>query len=413
MAGLFRQSAVEHATRRLNGSVVLAAPITTYTLSMTVLAILAIGITFVATATYSRKETVVGWITPEQGVSRISALRGGVLEELYISEGDQVEPGQLIARVRISAELASGDAGETILQTLYAQTEAAARTAEAEFARLDAERTRLSGLVDGLNAELVQIDQQISYQEDLVNLTEADVDNTTEIAERGYVSNREVSARRQTDLTARQQLARLQGTAASLRRQRDDVQAQLAIIPISIESARANAEAARASLAERVVSSEVQNAYVVSSDINASVAAIPARGGQTLGPGDTVAVLVPSEDQLVAEILIPSRAAGFVREGQELRLLYDAFPHQRFGSGSGTVDHISTTVLAPVEVSIPGVVVNEPVFRARARISRQQIEAYGEVIPLQPGMLLTADIIVDRRTLIEWLFDPLFAAGRR
>ena len=55
----------------------------------------------------------------------------------------------------------------------------------------------------------------------------------------------------------------------------------------------------------------------------------------------------------------------------------------------------------------------EPVFRVRVRLSQNAVSAYGEQMPLQPGMLLAADVIVDKRSLLEWLLDPLYAAGRR
>lgn len=74
---------------------------------------------------------------------------------------------------------------------------------------------------------------------------------------------------------------------------------------------------------------------------------------------------------------------------------------------------VSRTVLAPTEVSIPGLQMQEPAFRVRVRLDRHQMQAYGEDLALQPGMLLTADVVIDRRTLLEWLLDPLYAAGRR
>jgi membrane fusion protein len=57
--------------------------------------------------------------------------------------------------------------------------------------------------------------------------------------------------------------------------------------------------------------------------------------------------------------------------------------------------------------------VKEPVFRVRVALSREEIQAYGEMIPLQPGLLLSADVVFDRRSLIQWLFDPLFAVAQR
>lgn len=93
--------------------------------------------------------------------------------------------------------------------------------------------------------------------------------------------------------------------------------------------------------------------------------------------------------------------------------MYAAFPYQKFGSGRGTVVSVSRTVLAPGDVSVPGLAIQEPTFRVKVRLASNSVRAYGQEMALQPGMLLTADIITSRRSLLEWLFDPLFAAGRR
>jgi membrane fusion protein len=77
------------------------------------------------------------------------------------------------------------------------------------------------------------------------------------------------------------------------------------------------------------------------------------------------------------------------------------------------VSSISRTVLAPGEVAIPGLSVKEPVFRVRVTLERADVAAYGRAVPLQPGMLLSADIVIDRRSLLQWILDPLYAVGRR
>jgi membrane fusion protein len=69
-------------------------------------------------------------------------------------------------------------------------------------------------------------------------------------------------------------------------------------------------------------------------------------------------------------------------------------------------------VLGPDEISVPGLQLNEPVFRVKVRLDRELVSAYGQDMPVQPGMLLSADVIIDRRTLLEWLLDPLYAVGR-
>jgi len=92
--------------------------------------------------------------------------------------------------------------------------------------------------------------------------------------------------------------------------------------------------------------------------------------------------------------------------------MYQAFPHEKFGSANGTIISISRTILAPSEVQIPGANMQQPVFRVRAALAQQGVYAYGQFVPLQPGMLLTANVVFDRRTLLEWLLDPIYATQR-
>ena len=74
---------------------------------------------------------------------------------------------------------------------------------------------------------------------------------------------------------------------------------------------------------------------------------------------------------------------------------------------------MSSTVLAPSEVAIQGLNIQEPVFRIRVTLSRDEMQAYGESVAMQPGMLVSAQIVFDRRSLIRWLFDPIYAVSLR
>ncbi len=67
---------------------------------------------------------------------------------------------------------------------------------------------------------------------------------------------------------------------------------------------------------------------------------------------------------------------------------------------------ISRTVLTEADAAGP-VAIGEPSYRVTASLEAQQVDARGEAVPLQPDMLLRADIILDRRPLLEWLLAPL------
>jgi membrane fusion protein len=118
--------------------------------------------------------------------------------------------------------------------------------------------------------------------------------------------------------------------------------------------------------------------------------------------------ILPEGAILEAVLFVPTRAYGFVRSGQETRIRYQAFPYQRFGIYSGEIVEVSQSVVLPNETSLP-VVFQEPVYKVVVKLEHQGAAAYGATVPLQSGMLLEADIMVDKRTLFEWLFEPIYS----
>lgn len=99
MQPLFRPEAVAHATRRLDGDVLLPAPHVTWGAAAFAVAVLALGAWFAATATYPRTESVQGWLAPDGGVTRAVSRRDGNVLALMVAEGDLVEAGTPLARV--------------------------------------------------------------------------------------------------------------------------------------------------------------------------------------------------------------------------------------------------------------------------------------------------------------------------
>jgi membrane fusion protein len=264
-----------------------------------------------------------------------------------------------------------------------------------------------------LRVELQQIQRQAVLQEQRLESAQQELARGEGIAARGLLVRRELEARRQAALAAEQDLAGQRRQIAAIERDIADINARMSAIIIEKETTRAESRSAEASLEQRIIDAEARRVQLVLAPIAGRIAALPVAAGQPVVLGATVAVIVPQGSKLEAELLAPTRAVGFIRAGQEVALMMQAFPHQRFGTVKGSVRTMSNTVLGPTEISIPGLSIQEPVFRVRVALSRDVIQAYGETVPLQPGMLLSADIVFDRRSLIQWLFDPLFAVAQR
>jgi len=143
-----------------------------------------------------------------------------------------------------------------------------------------------------------------------------------------------------------------------------------------------------------------------------------AQVGQTVTPSVAMASLLPANARLQAQLFAPSSAVGFVRPKQKVQLRYQAFPYQKFGHQTGAVALVSRAPLQgaelaglPMQASTNAA--SEPLYRITVTLDQQSVAAYGQAQALVPGMQLEADVLLDRRRLIEWLFEPVLGiAGR-
>lgn len=409
---LFRQQAVAYQSRSLDGEVMLSLSMRMRALIILAVVVVAGAAIFAATATYARMETVVGWVVPEGGLIRVTAQQGGIIEKLSVAEGDQVAAGEALAELRLSTDLEDGSAGLALQTQLKNQIEAVRAQAEAEREKLQAQEVSLKAQRDGMLRELDQNSARVESMAERLTLIEADAKRVRKIADRGYASKKNVEESAMAVLSAQQELDALRSSVMATERQIGDVEAQLKTLPLSIRAAEAQARASEAQLAQQGTELAVRDVYRAGATVAGRVVAVPVSRGQTVPPQSVIAVLTPEGSTLEAELYVPSRSAGFITPGQEVQLMYQAFPYQKFGAANGTVRSVSRTVLAPGEVAIPGLEINEPVFRVKVGMESDSVQAYGQAIPVQPGMLLSAGIVIDRRTLVEWLLDPIYAVGR-
>jgi membrane fusion protein len=410
---LFRPEAVAHATRRLSGDVVLAAPLPTRVMGAGLVVLLAGALLFAATGSYARRETVPGWVAPQGGLIRVTAREGGIVEAVHVREGDAVAAAAPLATLRLSTDMAGGDSARAMAVQLKAEGVAVEAQSAAARLKLGAQRAELTERIAILRQQVDETRTRTGLLEQRRTLAESAAARGAVLLKQGFLTKSAMDGLRSTALAAAQDISVAASQLTDLHRQIADLDHELAALPSDLAALNAQAAQSRATLSQRWVGMLAQSTFIATAPIGGRVVALPLEPGQTASPGAAVAVLMPSGSQLTAELYAPSRAVGFIRPGQEVRLMYQAFPYQTFGTGRGVVRSVSRTVLAPSEVAIPGLTVQEPVFRVRVALDRQSVAAYGRLTPLQPGMLLTADVVIDRRTLLQWLLDPLYAAGRR
>jgi membrane fusion protein len=157
---------------------------------------------------------------------------------------------------------------------------------------------------------------------------------------------------------------------------------------------------------QRAAESKGRSSYIIRAPAAGRISMSQVSLGQAVQPQKLQMEIVPDGTPLQAELLIPTRAAGFIHVGEEVRFQYDAFPYQNFGTYTGRIVELSHTVLTKPDAAGP-IVPEEPVYKAIAVLDRPDVDANGRKAALQSGMLLKAEIILDRRSLADWILDPL------
>jgi multidrug efflux pump subunit AcrA (membrane-fusion protein) len=120
--------------------------------------------------------------------------------------------------------------------------------------------------------------------------------------------------------------------------------------------------------------------------------------GAFVQEGEVLSEVACAGQRLQAELSVPQSGVPQVKAGQGVKLRYDAFPCQRYGVRYGTVRWIGPA---------GGAADNAAAFRAIIDLSEQAITLSGQPRALLPGMGGRADIVVDRRSLASYAFEPI------
>jgi membrane fusion protein len=408
---LFRQEAIDFLHQRHSwGEVVSLQPISSAILSWTLAGLVAFILVFISIAQYARKETVTGYLTPTFGTAKIFVPQQGFVKEVHVKEGQEVAEGDSLLTVVTSQITANGDdVNATVLAVLTQQRDVVERQIAAEERRTASEHDRLASTIKGVEGETAQLEDQRNIQNERLQLSESFVSTGATLIAKGALPAVELKRREQAALEQRQNLASLDQQITARRTQLTDARHTLEQLPtVAAERVRV----LRGDLSwieQRIAEVDGRRAYIIKAPTSGRVSTLQATVGQIADPKHMQLEIIPLDSTLQAQLFFPTRAFGFVRPGQQVRILYDAFPYQKFGTYRASVTKVSQTILTGNDATGP-ITLKEPAYRVTVAPERPDIDAYGLKMPLQPGMLLKADVILEQRSLMRWLLDPVFSA---
>ncbi|MCC5091001.1 HlyD family secretion protein [Xanthomonas campestris] len=415
MNSLYRKEIYEHRQSQSAGSIILRPPGIGWAFLVLSGCFIIAAILFLVFGHYVRHETVSGYLVPDGGITAVPAPVPGVLVRVIVHEGQRVSAGETLAEVvKPHASVRWGNTSLEIEKQLLSKR---MRIQEeiGEQRRLRVLQEKDSNLhASSLVAQKAQISTQLEIQQQrLRDATE--IYRMWQQADSGVISKMQLAQQHDAVLQVNAQIADLSRQRLLIERSMAEVRSVQQQRSPEANSSQIVLEKQLADVDQAIYENSETRDAVIKAPAEAIVGPIYANAGQSLEAGQPLLSLYPPAAPLLAELWVPPKSGGFVRAGQQVLLRYKSFPYERFGQYAGVVRSISSTPIDPANIRAVGVEVPKAAaYRVLVSLEYPYVSASTTGrLPLKPGLDVDAAIQLDRRTLAEWLFEPIYGAVHR
>lgn len=376
---------------------------------------------------FARQETMRGIVIGAKGGQSITATTDGTVSKVWVKQGATVEPGQRLVTI-VPHQSASGSRSisESDVRSLEQQRE----TVVAQLAEVEDLLRRDEADVEAFVANLASLERNLRGQEVEVETALAEqsrvVRRMRDFLRSGYATRENLSAQERLEQEFKRQLSDLRLQITQLDANRIERRRVVAQNKSASAGRLADLNRAMFELDARIGRARTAIATDVMTVTAGTVAAINVREGAQVRVGDTIGAIGDPDAPIRIGLQAPSKTMGMLTVGQRVVLKYDAFPYKTFGVKYGRIVEIGAQPMSVPDGDDQQTASLNPALAAMTRSnppqSRYMIEvepedravlAYGSERPILIGSTLSADVIVERRKLIEWVLDPILAMRGR
>lgn len=414
---LFRKESLENLKVRPEGSVILAPKLSGWLISAFIAFMAMCILVFLWQGSYTRRVTVSGQVLPADGLIRLHTPQRGVVMQKNISDGQLVSKGDLLFVINSDR---MGNGAREMQAAIATQVTSRQQSLLTDMHRYrKAQKEELESLerrIDNVKTDVSTVASLISQQEQRLKLAQESQNRYQKLLEQDLISGEEAL---QKQLEASEQLSRLKAL------QRDALSAQRDLIALTQEQDNikqkyqaqlAQIERDVSLTAQELTEIEGRRQVFVTATESGRATLVSAEIGQLVDSDKALATLIPDESTLIARLYAPSSSIGFVQQNDRVLIRYQAFPYQKFGQHEGAIKSVSTSSISPSDLANvigTGAQAGESYFSIDVELKSLSIKAGATERPLQPGMLLEADILQESRKLYEWILEPLYSMTER
>lgn len=376
-----------------------------------------------------------GKIIPSGKNQAVQNLEGGIVEQIFVKEGDEVKKDQVILKIdnkNFSSSYGESQLRLNELQARFLRLEAEAndtpftlellkdlnnsQAINFELGLYSANTERLREQLKALTeqhhqrqSELNELINKISQTQTSYNLALKEKDIMEPLFKKGLVSEIEF-------LQLQRRLSDLKGELDSARLSIPRVESTIKEVDNKINEAKAmyksnarkelsevSAEIARISESQVNLSDRVDRTYV-RAPVDGIVSKLMVNTvSGVIKPGEDIAEIVPLEDKLVAQIKVKPADVAFLRPGLETMVKFTAYDFSIYGGLKGEVTQISADTETNEKTG-------ESYYLVRVETAKNYLGNEEKPLRIIVGMVVSADIITGKKTILDYLLKPILKA---
>jgi membrane fusion protein len=348
-------------------------------------------------------ETVTGpfVLTPVRGTDPVRASRSGNVSQVRVAEGQTVRKGDLVFVIQ-SVPVGDRSAELLSLETQHAGLEASLRNAKREY---DSQRMADDEAKARLQKRLEYLPRAVDLRKEQLRLMEQVAKSYRQLHKEGLVGWADIATR---ELEINKVAGEQEEFETELKEHRTALEklrheAAVRLVQFQEQERRMQEELEKTRIRIAALRSELmfsnKNELSVPAPCDGTLLRLRVKApGAFVPEGETLCELACDGDRLQADVIVPQAGLGRLKPGQGVKLLYEAFPYQRYGVRYGTVGWVS-----PASLTGEG----EAAFHAFVELADDSITVEGQPRPLKPGMRGRAQVVVGRVPLITYAFEPL------
>lgn len=412
---MFRREAIENRARKWRGRTVLLPDIPLWLVVALCSVFLLSFLTFILSGTYTRKVNVSGEITSYPRAVNISSGFQGFIIKKFVTEGQMVKKGDPIYQIDISKSTHNGVVSDNQRKDIESQIARIDRI----ISRLESNKTVTLSTLKNQRLQYGKAFERsteiLKRAEEGITIMKRNMDNYRSYQTKGLISNDQLINQVARYYQQQNNLLSLSGQNEQNSLQITNLDNQIQTQAAEFDNRIYQMELQRYDLKKELLNTDLSGEVIIRSLSDGKIDSLSVTVGQMVNVGDSLLQVIPqSITHYYLVIWVPNEAIPYITIGDRLNIRYEAFPAEKFGQFSATVEIISKTPASKQEMlTYQGAPRNTqssaiPYYKVIVKPEKQVIAYHNKTMSLENGMKAQSTLFLEERKIYQWMISPFY-----